>query len=191
MLDARLAVYSEEQVSELIQLCQEAWVETGRGKGRRLLGEWLEAELLQVAQYSPRRLLIALQLLGQAHVQRVGPNGLLEQADWEIARLEAGQKLLPQLHLQPTVRKALIGDREISLTPQEHQLLLTLASQQGRCSRQKLVETVWGAKGAVSEEAIDATISRLRKKLADDSSNPVYLRTLRDQGFELLNYEVE
>jgi hypothetical protein len=191
LLNERLAVYSEGQVSELTQLCQEIRVEIGRGQASRLLGEWLEDEILQLAQHSPRRLLVAMQLLSQAHVRQNGPTGLIKTVDWETAKTELMQKMPPILRLQRTVRLALVGDRKIDLTQQQHKILLTLADNFGRCKRQMLVETVWGTPAGVSDEAIDQAIGRLREKLADNPDTPVYLRTQRGEGFELLNYEVE
>ena len=37
------------------------------------------------------------------------------------------------------------------------------------------------------ERGIDVSIARLRKKIEDDSKNPQYLRTIRNQGYVLYN----
>lgn len=191
MLDERLAVYSDGQIYDLTQLCQETWVEVGPKHAPALLGTWIENELLQIAQGSPRRLLIAGQLLCQAHVRQHGAVGLLEQADWEIARIELMKKIPPMLRLRRDSRTVRVGDREMKLTSQQQKILLTLASNGGYCSREMLVEAVWDTSEGVSEEAIDRAIGRLRAKLRDDPGQPVYLRTERGEGFKLLHYEVE
>ncbi|HEX6384988.1 MAG TPA: helix-turn-helix domain-containing protein, partial [Anaerolineae bacterium] len=41
------------------------------------------------------------------------------------------------------------------------------------------------AKGGVSDEAIVAAISRLRKKIEPDSKNPRFLQNIHNQGYML------
>ena len=50
---------------------------------------------------------------------------------------------------------------------------------------------MWDTSEGVSEEAVDRAMGRLRERLGDDPANPVYLRTVRGEGFELLNYQIE
>lgn len=189
LLNERLAVYSNEQIYDLVQLCQESLVGAGRGQVSRLLGEQIESEMLQLAQGSPRRLLTAAQLLFQTHFQRVGPIGLLENADWEEAKVALMHKMPPKLRLQGESRTIWVGDREVELSSQEHGILKTLAMHQGKCKREILVNAVWGTLKGVTETAVDQAIRRLREKLGDDSDNPVYIRTERGIGFSLMNYE--
>ena len=64
--------------------------------------------------------------------------------------------------------------KEISLTPTEFKLLLTLAARPGIVySRLQLLESLddglWN-----DERTVDAHISRIRKKIEDDPANPVY-----------------
>lgn len=197
LLNERLNVYSSGQVAELTQLCQETRVEVSQKQAPYLLGEWLEEEILQVAQHSPRRLLVALQLLCQAHLRRLGPTGLLEKADWEAAKTELMQRMPPIkkppiLRLWRTERIAWIGDQKVKLSPLEHKILMALVNNQGQCDRYKLANEAWGnRKRVASEAAIDQAIRRLRDTLKDDPVNPIYLMTERGEGFKLLNYEVE
>jgi len=37
---------------------------------------------------------------------------------------------------------------------------------------------------------MDQAVNRLRIKLGDNAANPIYLKTIRGQGFELTNYEL-
>lgn len=191
LLDERLAVYSDEQVHDLLQICLETHVELGRERAPRQLGEWLEGEMLQVAQGSPRRLLVAGQLLFQAHVQRNGPSGLLEQADWDAAKSELVRKMPLLLRLQRDARSARIGDHEVKLSPLEQRILKALTDHNGTCDRETLVNSAWDTAQGVSDEAIAQAVRKLREKLENTPNNPIYLKTERGRGFKLANYEVD
>jgi DNA-binding response OmpR family regulator len=115
----------------------------------------------------------------------------LEKEDWETAKKEFMQKMPLMLRLQRAERIAWVGDREVHLTPQEHKILLTLADSHGQCGRERLADAVWGTPEGVTQEAIDRAMGRLREKLSDDPSNPIYLVTARGEGFKLLHYEIE
>ena len=42
-----------------------------------------------------------------------------------------------------------------------------------------------GGDGTVNERAVDVQINRLRRKIEDDPSNPVFLQTVRGIGYRL------
>ena len=191
MLDARLDVYSDGRYQDLAQLFQDVRHE---GSGR-LLGEWVEDEMLHLAQGSPRRLLLAARLLCEAHVTGNNVRNLLEEADWQAAKVALMKKMPPTLRIHATKRTAYIGDRSIHLTPQQYKILLTLAELGGRCDRYTLIEKVWEAKHGKEEQdfydaAVDRAIGRLRENLGDETSHPIYLFTERGTGFILRNYEL-
>jgi hypothetical protein len=188
LLRTRLIVYSAGQISDLIQLCRGVRVVVGRERQSIELGAWMEDELLNAAQGSPRRLLVAAQLLCQAHVRRSGPSGLLEQVDWEIARQELRYKMPLPLQISADSPMVRIGDRSLKLTPQEQRILKTLSQAPDICARETLADKVWGGIDGVSDEAIDKAIERLREKLGDDPDASIYIKTERNQGFKLTNY---
>jgi hypothetical protein len=191
LLRVRLTVYSAGQIRDLIQLCRGVRVMVGRDRQSIELGAWMEDELLNAAQGSPRRLLIAAQLLCQAHVRKSGPEGLLEQTDWEFARQELRHKMPLPLQLSTDLPMVRIGDRRIKLTPQEQRILKTLSQAPDLCEREMLANKVWGGIDGVSDEAINKAIERLRTKLGDDPDAPIYIRTEKNLGFKLTNYAIE
>jgi len=70
----------------------------------------------------------------------------------------------------------------IRLTERERQLLGQFAgSPDGTLSREALV----GESGDVGERTIDVQINRLRRKIEDDPSNPMFLQTVRGVGYRL------
>ncbi|NPC69475.1 DNA-binding response regulator [Corallococcus sp. AB004] len=83
-------------------------------------------------------------------------------------------------------RKALLGDRELSLTGHEFALLCVLAERAGRVlSREQLLELTHGSVDGPVDRAIDVHVSRLRQKLGDDARHPRLLRTVRGVGYVL------
>jgi len=73
----------------------------------------------------------------------------------------------------------------IHITPVEQQLLTILGQASGRVfSREYLAEILGGNQ---SPRSIDVQITRLRRKIEDDSKNPRYLQTVRGKGYMLLH----
>lgn len=194
LLCQRLEVYSEEAVHDLSGLFVASSlspIATGSEQQDFDVGHIIESEMLQLAQGSPRRLLLAVQLLFRTHVQRIGPKGLLEREDWIEAKKELLQRDPPLLRLTHTAPVAWLGAYEKRLTTREHAILLALVDQGGLCSRDDLIKKAWDADQGVSNQAVDQAVSRLREKLGDNSDTPIYLITERGKGFILRNYELE
>ncbi|PHR55097.1 MAG: DNA-binding response regulator [Robiginitomaculum sp.] len=74
------------------------------------------------------------------------------------------------------------GTERIHLTTGEIALLTTLARRVGTpVSREALAAQI----SAKSERAVDVQITRLRRKLEDDPSQPEFLLTVRNRGYRL------
>ncbi len=76
------------------------------------------------------------------------------------------------------------GGRPVGLAPTELRLLLELSHVPGRVlSRQYLLESVWEHGYFGDSRVVDACVQRLRAKIEDDSSSPVYVQTVRGFGY--------
>jgi len=74
--------------------------------------------------------------------------------------------------------------KQMRLTTGEQTLLSLLAGQSGAVvSRYVLSENI----KAQSERAVDVQMTRLRRKLEDDTSEPQYLLTVRGEGYRLVS----
>ncbi|MBE6452596.1 MAG: response regulator transcription factor [Alphaproteobacteria bacterium] len=72
----------------------------------------------------------------------------------------------------------------IHITPVEQSLLSILGAKCGQVfSREKLAEMLGAGQ---SPRSIDVQITRLRKKIEQDSKNPRYLQTVRGKGYMVL-----
>lgn len=179
LLNERLLFFSDEAINSLVLLCQQG-------------GEQIEEEMLSLAMGSPRRLLTAGQLLCQAHAASTQPGALLTRADWETARQQLLQLMPPLLGIRLEEGQVQMGSQQIKLTKTEQRIVETLTAQGGYCDRETFTQEVWGTSDGVTNEAVDQAVNRLRQKLDDNGTQPIYLQTVRgkQRGFRLKNYEL-
>lgn len=82
-------------------------------------------------------------------------------------------------------RMVQINNHEISLTPNEFDLLYQLALAPGRVfSRDQLIEAVMGIDFDGFDRTIDVHIKNLRKKIEEDTKNPRYIKTVTGVGYK-------
>ncbi len=90
----------------------------------------------------------------------------------------------------PQTREILKGKNVISelLTAQEFRLVRFLLQNQGRIiERDELISAVWPdikISEAISDEAIDQMVFRLRKKIEDEPAKPKYIQTVKGRGLK-------
>lgn len=74
--------------------------------------------------------------------------------------------------------------QQVSLTPTELRMLLELSDSPGRVfSRQQLLQAVWEHDYLGDSRLVDACVQRLRAKIEDQPSLPVYIQTVRGFGY--------
>ena len=75
--------------------------------------------------------------------------------------------------------------QEISLTPIEFELLVTLASRPRQVfSREELLEEVWGYRKSSDTRLVNVHIQRLRSKIERDPDDPRIIQTVRGIGYK-------
>jgi len=87
------------------------------------------------------------------------------------------------LKLDPASHQVRRGDRRLTLTPREFQLLEMLMRRAGRVvPRDSLLETVWGDESDVELNTVDAFVSSLRRKIERPGETRL-ISTIRGIGF--------
>lgn len=81
---------------------------------------------------------------------------------------------------------------KIELTHREFELLHYLANHIGQVmTREHLLQTVWGYDYYGDVRTVDVTVRRLREKIEDNPSHPIWIVTRRGVGYYLRNPEQE
>jgi DNA-binding response OmpR family regulator len=81
-------------------------------------------------------------------------------------------------------REVMRGERSISLTPKEFDLLVYLISNKNKIvTRDNILNDVWGYEFEGETNVIDVYIRHLRKKIEDDLSAPTIITTVRGIGY--------
>jgi len=91
------------------------------------------------------------------------------------------------LVLETETRRVTLNDSEVPLTSTEFELLRILMESRGRVlSRDALLLRLRGIDSEVYDRSVDMLVSRLRKKLADDSRSPRFIKTIRSTGYQFV-----
>ena len=94
----------------------------------------------------------------------------------------------PKITYDSKTKEIIKGQNVISelLSPQEYRLVKFLIENHGRVvERNELIEAVWPqakVATAISDEAIDQMIFRLRKKIETDPARPIHIVTVKGRG---------
>ena len=88
------------------------------------------------------------------------------------------------LKLDRASRQVWLGEREITLSYKEFDLLACLMHNVGvALSRDLLLERVWGSEFPGSNRTIDVHVRWLREKIEADPANPMMIQTVRGIGY--------
>ncbi len=88
------------------------------------------------------------------------------------------------LRLEHAERRVFVGDKPVTLSPKEFDLLEVLLRAQGRLlTRQHLLQTVWGYDIAITPRTVDTHVAALRRKLGPGIAKSIH--TLHKFGYRL------
>ncbi|MDK8890962.1 MtrAB system response regulator MtrA [Corynebacterium macclintockiae] len=92
---------------------------------------------------------------------------------------------IADLHIDVPGHQVIRDGQEISLTPIEFDLLVTLASRPRQVfSREELLEKVWGYRKSSDTRLVNVHIQRLRSKVEVDPDDPKIIQTVRGIGYK-------
>ncbi len=90
------------------------------------------------------------------------------------------------LLIRPAAREVLVNGEPVELTTAEYELLWFLAQRAGRVvSRDDIMQGLRRLEFDGLDRAIDARVSRLRRKIGDDAQAAARIKTVRGQGYLL------
>lgn len=149
----------------------------------KVLGLEMGADDYVTKPFSTRELIARV----KANMRRLNVPAQVEQAPAETNDIEVGL-----LTIQPDAYLVLKRDESIELTHREFELLHYLAKHIGQVmTREHLLQTVWGYDYFGDVRTVDVTIRRLREKIEDNPSHPLWIVTRRGVGYYLRNPEQE
>ncbi|TPR39132.1 DNA-binding response regulator [Apilactobacillus micheneri] len=149
----------------------------------KVLGLELGADDYVTKPFSNRELVARV----KANLRRQSSNDNAQAKDDENKDIKIGDLVIhPEAY---TVSKR---GENIELTHREFELLHYLAQHIGQVmTREHLLQTVWGYDYFGDVRTVDVTVRRLREKIEDSPSHPIWLITRRGVGYYLRNSENE
>ena len=83
-------------------------------------------------------------------------------------------------------RRVLMAGREVQLNHGEYSMLYCMASSPGQVfSKAQLYAAAWGEEYLHGTTSVENTIWRLRKKLKDEPTQSVYIKTVVGSGYKI------
>ncbi|TNF86367.1 MAG: response regulator transcription factor [Gammaproteobacteria bacterium] len=142
---------------------------TARGEVMdRVVGLELGADDYLPKPFEPRELVV--------RIQNIFRRGKVQQAKSVFQ--------LGDLTIDLETKQLRRGDNEIPITATEYELLrLLLQNRERVMSRDEIMQALRGIDADIYSRAIDVLVSRLRQKL----ERPELIRTVRGQGYQLVN----
>jgi DNA-binding response OmpR family regulator len=119
------------------------------------------------------------------------PRELVARVRAIIRRLERIREMPPSeplarfdLALDSARRRVTKSGEEVTLTPLEFEILITMAKSPGMVfSRDQLMDRVWGYRDYAGGRVVDSHVARIRRKLGDEAAEPTYIRTVHGVGY--------
>jgi len=92
---------------------------------------------------------------------------------------------LGNFHFNPKLRELTIGDKKLTLSPKENELLRMLAEHKNDLlPREKALKKIWGSDTYFNGRSMDVYIAKLRKYLKDDENLEIV--NIHGNGFRLV-----
>ena len=173
ILDLMLPDISGEEVCRAIRRMSDVYIFMLTAKGTlsdRIEGLNIGADEYLVKPFSPRELTARVNAL----FRRLSTDSI-STISFDNAALEINNE-------QRTVK---VKGNEISLTPNEFDILYILALNKGKVlTREQLIEKVFGIDFEGFDRTVDVHIKNIRKKIEEDSKNPKYIITVTRVGYK-------
>jgi DNA-binding response OmpR family regulator len=173
ILDLMLPDISGEEVCSVLRKISEVHIFMLTAKSTledRIEGLNFGADEYLIKPFSPRELTARVNALFRRLNINKGEKKVYNNGDFEISYEERIVKVL---------------GKEISLTPNEFDIVHILSSNKGKVfTRDQLIERIMGIDFQGFDRTIDVHIKNIRKKIEEDSRNPKYILTVTRIGYK-------
>lgn len=110
---------------------------------------------------------------------------ILRRVNWSTEQTETRVMAFDEIVLNDELHQVKVRNKLVHLTPTEYQLLRHLMSVPDRpVSKNELFQKVWGYDLAGGTNLVEVAVRRLREKIEQKPSEPVYLVTVRGAGYK-------
>jgi DNA-binding response OmpR family regulator len=93
--------------------------------------------------------------------------------------------VIGDVSLNPSTRQVEVGERQVQLSRIEFSLLhYLMLNRNVVLSIGNIIANVWGYEGEENAEVVKVAVSRLRRKMEDDSANPRYIVNVPGVGYQ-------
>ena len=105
----------------------------------------------------------------------------------DLASVSENQIQLGQFNIDANSRTTILNGESVAISSNEFDVLWHLAQSAGQVvNRTELVQQLRGIDYDGFDRSIDIIVSRLRKKLGDDATNPYRIKTIWGKGYLLV-----
>lgn len=174
ILDLMLPDISGEEVCRIIRQSSDVHIFMLTAKGAlndRIEGLNIGADEYLIKPFSPRELTARVNAL----FRRLGTYNSTSNLIFDDGRLS----------IDYDKRVVKVNGKEVSITPNEFDILYTLVSNKGKVlSREQLINKIFGIDFNGYDRTIDVHIKNIRKKIEEDTKNPKYIVTVMKVGYK-------
>lgn len=174
ILDLMLPDISGEEVCKIIRQSSDVHIFMLTAKGAlndRIEGLNIGADEYLIKPFSPRELTARVNAL----FRRLSTDNSTSNLIFDGGKLS----------IDYDKRVVKVNGKEISITPNEFDILYALVSNKGKVlSREQLIDKIFGIDFEGYDRTIDVHIKNIRKKIEEDTKNPKYIVTVMKVGYK-------
>ncbi|EPY2305410.1 response regulator transcription factor [Clostridium sporogenes] len=174
ILDLMLPDISGEEVCKIIRQSSDVHIFMLTAKGAlndRIEGLNIGADEYLIKPFSPRELIARVNAL----FRRLSTDNSTSNLIFDDGKLS----------IDYDKRVVKVNGKEISITPNEFDILYALVSNKGKVlSREQLIDKIFGIDFNGYDRTIDVHIKNIRKKIEEDTKNPKYVVTVMKVGYK-------
>ncbi|GAA0063776.1 response regulator transcription factor [Clostridium sp. CTA-1] len=174
ILDLMLPDISGEEVCKIIRQSSDVHIFMLTAKGAlndRIEGLNIGADEYLIKPFSPRELTARVNAL----FRRLSTDNSTSNLIFDDGKLS----------IDYDKRVVKVNGKEVSITPNEFDILYALVSNKGKVlSREQLIDKIFGIDFDGYDRTIDVHIKNIRKKIEEDTKNPKYIVTVMKVGYK-------